>query len=214
MTLAATLPLIVMLLMLLIGTPIAVALAGSGMLGIYLVTGDAAKVLGIISLAPYSSVADYALTTIPMFILMAYFSASSGLARDLYAAASAWLSHFRGGLAIATVFACGIFGAMSGASTAAASVMSKIAMPEMRRHGYSDELAAGAIGIGATLDILIPPSIAMVIYGVATQTSIGKLLIAGVVPGLIAGVLLAVMIYIWVRISPHHAPQAFRTPRG
>jgi tripartite ATP-independent transporter DctM subunit len=211
MTLAATLPLIVLLLMLLIGTPIAVALAGAGMLGIYLVTGDAAKVLGIISLAPYSSVADYALTTIPMFILMAYFSASSGLAKDLYGAASAWLSHFRGGLAIATVFACGIFGAMSGASTAAASVMSKIAMPEMRRHGYSEELGAGAIGVGATLDILIPPSIAMVIYGIATQTSIGKLLIAGIVPGIVVGVLLCVMIYAWVRIAPSHAPQAFRT---
>jgi len=214
MTLAATLPLIVMLLMLLIGTPIAVALAGSGMLGIYLVTGDAAMVLGIISLAPYSSVADYALTTIPMFILMAYFSASSGLARDLYAAASAWLSHFRGGLAIATVFACGIFGAMSGASTAAASVMSKIAMPEMRRHGYSEELGAGAIGVGATLDILIPPSIAMVIYGIATQTSIGKLLIAGIIPGIVVGVLLCVMIYAWVRIAPSHAPEAFRTPKA
>lgn len=212
MTLAATLPLLVLLLMLLIGTPIAVALAGAGMLGIYLVTGDAAKVLGIISLAPYSSVADYALTTIPMFILMAYFSASSGLARDLYAAASAWLSHFRGGLAIATVFACGIFGAMSGASTAAASVMSKIAMPEMRRHGYSEELGAGAIGVGATLDILIPPSIAMVIYGIATQTSIGKLLIAGIVPGIVVGIFLCVMIYIWVRVAPSHAPKAFHTP--
>ena len=81
---------------------------------------------------------------------------------------------------------------MSGASTAAASVMSKIAMPEMRRHGYSEELAAGSIGVGATLDILIPPSIAMVIYGIATQTSIGKLLIAGVIPGIIVGILLAV----------------------
>jgi tripartite ATP-independent transporter DctM subunit len=212
MSIAATLPLVVLLLMLLIGTPIAVALAGSGMLGIWLVTGDAAKVLGIISLAPYSSVADYALTTIPMFILMAYFSASSGLARDLYAAASAWLSHFKGGLAIATVFACGIFGAMSGASTAAASVMSKIAMPEMRRHGYSEELGAGAVGVGATLDILIPPSIAMVIYGIATQTSIGKLLIAGIVPGIVVGILLCVMIYIWVRVAPGHAPEAFRTP--
>src|SRR4029077_19147604 len=115
---AAMLPLVVLLLMLVFGVPIAVALAGSGMLGIYLVTGDFTKVLGILSLAPFSTVADYALTTIPMFILMAYFSASSGLARDLYAAASAWLSHIKGGLAIATVFACGIFGAMSGASTA------------------------------------------------------------------------------------------------
>lgn len=207
------LPLIALLLSLLFGVPIAVALAGSGMLGIWLVTGDASKVLGIVSLTPFSSVADYALTTIPMFILMAYLSASSGLARDLYTAASNWLSHIKGGLAIATVFACGIFGAMSGASVAAASVMSKIAMPEMRRHGYSDELAAGAVGVGATLDILIPPSIAMVIYGIATQTSIGRLLIAGVVPGIIVGVLLAVMIYLWVVINPAHAPQTYRTSR-
>ncbi|OLB79776.1 MAG: hypothetical protein AUI16_00470 [Alphaproteobacteria bacterium 13_2_20CM_2_64_7] len=204
------LPLLVLVVALVLGVPIAVALAASGMLGIYLVTGDASKVMGILSLAPFSTVADYALTTIPMFILMAFFSASSGLARDLYAAASNWCSHIKGGLAIATVFACGIFGAMSGASTAAASVMSKIAMPEMRRHGYSDELAAGAIGVGATLDILIPPSIAMVIYGIATQTSIGKLLIAGVVPGIIAGILLAVMVYLWVVISPKHAPSTYR----
>ena len=175
---------------------------------------DPGKVLAIVSLTPFSTVADYALTTIPMFILMAYFSASSGLARDLYQAAANWLSHIKGGLAIATVFACGIFGAMSGASVAAASVMSNIAMPEMRRHGYSDELAAGAIGIGATLDILIPPSIAMVIYGIATQTSIGKLLIAGIVPGIIVGILLAVMVYLWVLVSPKHAPETFRVPRA
>src|SRR5438034_11466715 len=204
------LPLLVLVVALVLGVPIAVALAGSGMLGIWLITGDFDKVLNIVGLVPFSSVADYQLTTIPMFILMAYFSASSGLARDLYAAAAAWLSHIRGGLAIATVFACGIFGAMSGASTAAASVMSKIAMPEMRRHGYSEELAAGSIGVGATLDILIPPSIAMVIYGIATQTSIGKLLIAGIIPGIIVGVLLAVMIYLWVVISPRHAPTTFR----
>src|SRR5205085_3782985 len=118
-------------------------------------------VINILGLLPFSTVTDYQLTTMPMFILMAYFSASSGLAKGLCAAAAAWLSHIRGGLAIATVFACGIFGAMSGASTAAASVMAKIAIPEMRRHGYSEELAAGSIGVGATLDILIPPSIAM-----------------------------------------------------
>src|SRR5437870_1642352 len=206
------LPLLVLVIALIFGVPIAVALAGSGMLGIYLVTGDASKVMGFLSLTPFSTVADYALTTIPMFILMAFFSASSGLARDLYAAASNWCSHIKGGLAIATVSACGIFGAMSGASTAAASVMSKIAMPEMRRHGYSEELGAGAIGVGATLDILIPPSIVMVIYGIATQTSIGKLLIAGIVPGIVVGILLCVMIYIWVRIAPSHAPEAFRTP--
>src|SRR5439155_133371 len=138
----------------------------------------------------------YVLTTIPMFILMAYFSASGGLARDLYIAGAHWLSRVKGGLAIATVFACGIFGAMSGASLAAAAVMSSIAMPEMRRHGYSDELAAGAIGIGATLDILIPPSVGMVIYGISTQTSIGKLLIAGVIPGIIVAIFLVLAILV------------------
>ena len=144
-------------------------------------------VLRILGTTPFGVTAEYVLTTIPMFILMAYFSASGGLARDLYTAGANWLSRVKGGLAIATVFACGIFGAMSGASLAAAAVMSSIAMPEMRRHGYSDELAAGSIGIGATLDILIPPSVGMVIYGISTQTSIGKLLIAGVVPGIIVG---------------------------
>jgi len=147
-----------------------------------------------------------------MFILMAFFSASSGLASDLYTAAANWMSRIKGGLAIATVFACGIFGAMSGASVAAASVMSKIAMPEMRRHGYSEELAAGSIAIGATLDILIPPSIAMVIYGIATQTSIGKLLIAGVVPGIVVGIFLALAILVWVKVAPSHAPQTYDVP--
>ena len=99
---------------------------------------------------------------------------------------------------------------MSGASVAAASVMSTIALPEMRRHGYSEQLAAGAVGIGATLDILIPPSIAMVIYGIATQTSIGKLLIAGVVPGIIVGIFLALAIFVWVCIRPQDAPETYR----
>jgi tripartite ATP-independent transporter DctM subunit len=147
-----------------------------------------------------------------MFILMAYFSASGGLARDLFTAAANWLSSVRGGLAIATVFACGIFGAMSGASIAAAAVMSSIAMPEMRRHGYSDELAAGSIGIGATLDILIPPSVGMVIYGISTQTSIGKLLIAGIIPGIIVGIFLIAAIIVWVWVSPSHAPETYFVP--
>jgi C4-dicarboxylate transporter DctM subunit len=204
------LPFLVMVIALLLGLPIAFSLAGAGILGIYLHTGNWNMVIGILGMAPFSTVADYALTTIPMFILMAFFSASSGLARDLYTAGANWLSHIKGGLAVATVFACGIFGAMSGASVAAASVMSSIAMPEMRRHGYSEELAAGSIGIGATLDILIPPSVAMVIYGVATQTSIGKLLIAGVVPGIIVGIFLALAILVWVRVSPSHAPETYR----
>ena len=214
MELTYLLPFLAMLIALLLGIPIAFSLAGSGIFGIYLITGSWAKVFGILGMAPFTTVADYALTTIPMFILMAYFSASSGLARDLYTAGANWLSSIKGGLGIATVFACGIFGAMSGASVAAASVMSTIAYPEMRRHGYSEPLAAGSVGIGATLDILIPPSIAMVIYGIATQTSIAKLLIAGVVPGIIVGIFLAVAILVWVRVRPQDAPQTFHVSKA
>jgi tripartite ATP-independent transporter DctM subunit len=190
--------------------PIAFSLAGAGLLGLWVVTGDWNMVFSTLAMMPFSTAAEYVLTTIPMFILMAYFSSSSGLANDLYTAASNWVSHIRGGLGIATVFACAIFGAMSGASVAAASVMSSIAMPNMRRFGYSDELAAGAVGIGATLDIFIPPSVGMVIYGIATGTSIGQLLIAGVIPGIIIGILLVVGIIIWVTVAPSHAPKAQR----
>ena len=205
----AYVPFVVMLAALLLGVPIAFSLAVAGIVGIYLHSGDWTVVLRILGTTPFGAVGDYVLTTIPMFILMAYFSASGGLARDLFTAGANFLSSVRGGLAIATVFACGIFGAMSGASIAAAAVMSSIAMPEMRRHGYSDELAAGSIGIGATLDILIPPSVGMVIYGISTQTSIGKLLVAGVVPGCLVAAFLIIAICVWVRVSPAHAPQTY-----
>jgi len=206
------LPFLVMVIALLLGIPIAFCLAGAGILGLWLVTGDWNVIVGTLAMMPFGTGSSYALTTIPMFILMAYLSSSGGLARDLYTAASNFCSHIRGGLAIATVFACGIFGAMSGASVAAAAVMSKVAMPEMRRFGYSEPLAAGSIGIGATLDILIPPSVAMVIYGLYTDTSIGKLLIAGVVPGIIVGIFLALAIFVWVTISPSQAPRTRRVP--
>ncbi len=206
------LPFISLLLLLILGIPIAFSLAGAGILGIWLVKGDWSIVMVFLRTVPVNAVANYDLTTIPMFLLMAYFSSSSGLAKDLYTAASNWLSQIRGGLAIATVFACGIFGAMSGASVAAAAVMSNIAMPNMRRFGYSEELAAGSVGVGATLDILIPPSVPMVIYGIATQTSIGQLLVAGVIPGIVLGILLALSIIIWVTISPSHAPKTESVP--
>ena len=205
------LPFIALILTLILGIPIAFALAGAGIFGIYLVKGDWSIVLEVLKNS-LLFVADYNLTTIPMFILMAFFSSSSGLARDLYTAASNWLAHIRGGLAIATVFACGIFGAMSGASVAAAAVMAPLAMTNMRRLGYSEVLAAGSVSVGATLDILIPPSVPMVIYGLATQTSIGRLLVAGVVPGILLGILLTICILVWVTVSPSHAPKTIRVP--
>jgi C4-dicarboxylate transporter, DctM subunit len=206
------LPFVIMVIALLLGLPIAFALAAAGIFGIYLITGNLNMILVVLGTTPFSTVADYALTTVPMFVLMAYFSASSGLAKDLFKAAANWLSLVRGGLGVATVFACGIFGAMCGSSIAGASVMSTIAYPEMRRHGYCEELAAGTIGIGAVLDILIPPSIPMVIYGIATQTSIAKLLIAGVMPGIVTGILLCLSIFIWVYIRPQDAPGSFQVP--
>jgi C4-dicarboxylate transporter DctM subunit len=207
-----TLPFIALLICLLLGFPIAFSLGGSGLLGIWIVKGDWGIVMATLKSVPFNTVGDYNLTTIPMFLLMAYFASSSGLARDLYKAASNWLSNIRGGLAIATVFACGIFGAMTGASVAAAAVMSNVAMPNMRRYGYSDTLGAGSIGVGATLAILIPPSVPMVIYGVATQTSIGALLIAGVIPGIVLAILLTVCILVWVTLCPEHAPKTVSVP--
>ena len=108
------LPFVAMVVGLLLGVPIAFSLAGAGILGIYMITGNAKMILVALGTTPFSTVADYSLTTVPMFILMAYFSASSGLAKDLFTAAANWLSHIRGGLGVATVFACGVFGAMSG----------------------------------------------------------------------------------------------------
>lgn len=202
------LPLVALVILLIIGVPIAFSLAGAGILGIFLVTGDLSAVVNIMGSTTFSTTAQFILTTIPTFVLMAYFSSFGGLAKDLYDCGADWLSEIPGGLGIATVFACAIFGAMSGASVAAASVMAKIAMPNMRRFGYSETLAAGTIAVGSTLDILIPPSIAMVIYGIMTGTSIGKLLIAGIVPGIVLAILLAIAIFVWATLRPGDAPRA------
>jgi tripartite ATP-independent transporter DctM subunit len=197
------LPFAVLVLLFVIGVPIAFSMAGAGMLGIYLLTGDWLTAAGLLA---YRTAADFVLVTIPMFILMAYFTAAGGIARDLYTAAASFVGHWRGGLATASVFACGVFGALSGASVAAAAVITPIAMPNMRRFGYSDVLAAGALGVGATLDALIPPSVGMVLYAVITETSVGKLLIAGILPGIVLGILLAITIWVWVTINPTLAP--------
>lgn len=200
-------PFITLIITLLMGVPISFALAASGILGIWIMTGSWNAVIGILGTTPFSSIAEYVLTTIPMFILMAHLSSSSGLAEDLYTSGAKWLSNIRGGLAVATVLATMIFGAMSGASVAAASVMSKICIPNMRRFGYSDALSAGVVGVGSTTDILIPPSVAMVIYGIMTGESIGKLLIAGILPGVLVCLLLIICILIWASIYPSHAPK-------
>ena len=155
---------------------------------------------------------DYGLSVIPLFILMGLFVNKGGMARELYAVSNAFLGHMRGGLAMATVMACGGFSAICGSSLATAATMSKVAMPEMRRFNYSDGLATASIAAGGTLGILIPPSVILVIYGILTETSIGKLFMAGIIPGLM-GILFylgAVRYTVWRK--PDAGPAGVRVP--
>jgi C4-dicarboxylate transporter, DctM subunit len=210
MDLLSLTPFVLMIILLLIGFPIAFSLAGAGIFGILLSAGNLNTVMSVLGIVAYESVASYVLTTLPMFIVMAFLASSGGLADDLFNAASDWFGHLRGGLAIGTCIAVGIFGAMSGVALAAATVMTQVALPRMRRIGYSDILSAGVVGVGATTDALIPPSVGMVIYGVATETSIGKLLLAGTIPGIIVLIFLSAIILIWVAIRPQDAPSSPR----
>ncbi|WP_068086657.1 TRAP transporter large permease [Polycladidibacter stylochi] len=147
---------------------------------------------------------DYGLSVVPLFILMGLFVNKGGLSRELYAASNAFLGHMRGGLAMATVVACGGFSAICGSSLATAATMSKVAMPEMRRYKYDDGLSTASIAAGGTLGILIPPSVILVLYGLLTETSIGKLFIAGIIPGT-----LGILFYLFaVRWTVYRNPEA------
>ena len=153
----------------------------------------------------------YTLSVIPLFILMGNFVARAGLAHELFAAAYAFIGHFRGGLAHATVAACAGFGAICGSSIATAATMSKVAYPSMKKMGYSDSLATGVMAAGGTLGIMIPPSTIMVIYGIITETNIGKLFAAGVIPGILTALLMMAAIVYLTSKDPEHAPAGKRS---
>jgi C4-dicarboxylate transporter, DctM subunit len=153
----------------------------------------------------------YTLSVIPLFILMGNFVARAGLAHELFAAAYAFIGHFRGGLAHATVAACAGFGAICGSSIATAATMSKVAYPSMKKLGYSDSLATGVMAAGGTLGIMIPPSTIMVIYGIITETNIGKLFAAGVIPGILTALLMMAAIVYMTSKDPEHAPAGKRS---
>jgi C4-dicarboxylate transporter, DctM subunit len=153
----------------------------------------------------------YTLSVIPLFILMGNFVARAGLAHELFAAAYAFIGHLRGGLAHATIAACAGFGAICGSSIATAATMSKVAYPSMKKLGYSDALSTGVIAAGGTLGIMIPPSTIMVIYGIVTETNIGKLFAAGVIPGLMIALLLMVAVVFVTSRDPEHAPAGERS---
>ena len=189
--------------LLLAGLPIAIALTAIGLLGTAAIIGWT-PALSLLSTTFFEQGRTYSLSVLPLFLMMGNFVVQSGIARDLYVAAHAWLRHRRGGLAMATVIACGGFSSVCGSSMATAATMSRIALPSMRRFGYPDDLATASIAAGGTLGILIPPSVILVFYGILTQQDIGKLFVAGLLPGLlgVAGYSAAVAISVGWRGTP------------
>jgi tripartite ATP-independent transporter DctM subunit len=160
----------------------------------------------------YDQVTLYSFTVIPLFILMGALINRANLAHELYDAANGFVGHFKGGLAMGTVVACGGFGAVCGSSLATAATMSRVAMPSMRRYKYDDGLSAGAIAAGGTLGIMIPPSVPMVIFGILAETDIAKLFIAGILPGILLMALFSGAIAWTTWRHPEQGPPAARTP--
>ena len=194
----------------LVRVPIAFAMGFVGIIGYMLERNFRASISQASKLIIDTS-QDYGLSVVPLFILMGLFVNKGGISRELYQAANAFLGHLKGGLAMATIVACGGFAAISGSSLATAATMSKVAMPEMRRFNYADRLSTASIAAGGTLGILIPPSVILVIYGLLTETSIGKLFIAGVIPGLL-GILFYLAAVRWtVMRNPEAGPAGPRT---
>ena len=191
--------------------PLAFALGVVGAVGTGLLKGWSVF-LYVGGSAPFNVLNNYALSVLPLFVLMGALAVHTGLAADLVRVANSFLGHYRGGLAMGGVAACAIFGAVSGSNIATLSTMSRITVPEMLRRGYSPKLAAGTLASASTLDILIPPSIPMVIYATMTETSLGRLFAAGMVPGVVLTVMFAAAIWIWARIDPAIAPRGERLP--
>ena len=190
-----------------LGAHIGVALGLSGFLGIYLTVGPDAAFAQLAAI-PFSTTNSFTLAVIPLFILMESFATAAGIVTDLFRTAYLWLGTLRGGLAMATVMSSAAFGAASGSTIVNAAVFTRMAMPEMTRFGYDVRLSSGSIAAAGTLAALIPPSILMVIYGVITEQSIGKLLIAGIVPGIVTALLYCGGIYFVARVRPDLAPLA------
>ena len=197
---------VVMLLLAFGRVPIALAMGLTGFAGLAILKGIN-PAMASVAATLWESGFQITLSVIPLFILMGNFVTKAGMARELYKAAHTFVGHLRGGLAMATVMACAGFGAICGSSIATAATMTKVAYPSMKEVGYSDELATGAIAAGGTLGILIPPSTIMVIYGIMTETNIGALFAAGVLPGLLATILLCIAVQYVTWRNPAAGPR-------
>ncbi len=181
----ALLGFVAMFVLMALRVPIGVAMGVVGVLGFAAIAGWGPG-LNLLANVPLSVLTDYNLSIIPMFILMGAFATQAGMSKELFRAGNAWVGHRTGGLALATILACGGFAAINGSSVATAATMSQVALPEMRRAGYEPGLSAGLVAAGGTLGIMIPPSVIFVLYGFMTETDITKLFFAGVVPGILA----------------------------
>ena len=200
----ALLGFLALLALLLIRVPVGLAMLIVGVAGIAAIRPGA--VVPVLAGEVFAVASRYTLTILPLFMLMGNLAVISGMSQDLYRAAHSWLGRVRGSLASASIVACAGFSALSGSSLAAALTMGRVSIPEMRRYGYDDSLATGAIAAGGTLGFLIPPSAGLVIYGIITEESIGRLFMAGVIPGVMLTLLFVLAVWIVVRRDPHKAP--------
>lgn len=211
--LVALLGFIAMFALMAVRVPIGVAMGIAGVGGFALLSGTT-PALNLLANVPLSVLTDYNLIVIPMFILMGAFASHSGMSTELFKAGRAWLGHRRGGLALASIAACGGFSAINGSSVATAATMTQVALPEMRRAGYHPGFSAGLIAAGGTLGIMIPPSVIMVLYGIMTETDITKLFAAGIIPGLMAIGFYSVVVAIVARLRPDTMPRGERLGWG
>jgi C4-dicarboxylate transporter DctM subunit len=200
-----------LLVLLLLRVPVAFAMLAAALLGYALIdgTGRAVSVTGIVI---YSSLIQYALTVVPLFLIMGQFAQIAGFATDVFHAARKWFGHWPGGVAQATVVGAAAFGAASGSGLAACAIVGKVTIPEMLRIGVDRRLAFGTVASSGTIAAMIPPSVLMVIYGVITQQSIARLLIAGVIPGIVIAVVYMLTIYLLVKRNPELVPLGSPVP--
>ena len=185
---------------------IGVAMALIGFVGVGVIVSFNAG-LNLLGIVPWAEGHSYTLSVIPLFILMGQFAFASKISQDIYKTVYTWIGHFRGGLAMATIIACSAFAAICGSSLATGATMGRVAIPEMDKYKYNRSLSTGCVAAGGTLGILIPPSIGFVIYGILTEESIGKLFMAGILPGILLSALFMVTIYVQCRFNPALGPK-------
>jgi tripartite ATP-independent transporter DctM subunit len=192
-----------MVALIVIGLPIGITLIGTGAIGVWLIRDNPDLAFRFTALATYSGIQDYLFATIPLFVLMGLLVSVSNVGKDTFEVAQALLRRVRGGLGMATVGANAVFAAVTGVSIASAAVFTKVAVPEMVRHGYTMRFAAGTVAGSSILGMLIPPSLLMIVYGVLAEVSIGKMFVAGIIPGVIIALGFALMIWVTAAFFPH-----------